>query len=109
MGPETKTAQETKPAVEAVETRSLLDRIAQEGRIGQTTEERTSGKRWLTDLVQDVMAGQMTVSKDTEAMINHRIADLDALISRQLNEVIHSEPLQRSEERRMGALRVRDR
>ena len=97
MGPETKTAQETKPAVEAVETRSLLDRIAQEGRIGQTTEERTSGKRWLTDLVQDVMAGQMTVSKDTEAMINHRIADLDALISRQLNEVIHSEPLQKLE------------
>ena len=95
MSPETKL--QDKPAVEAVETRSLLDRIAQEGRIGQTTEERTSGKRWLQDLVQDVMAGQMTVSKDTEAMINHRIADLDALISRQLNEVIHSEPLQKLE------------
>src|SRR6266545_933592 len=54
----------------AVETPSLLDRITEEGRIGQSPEERTSGKVWLKDLVQDVMTGQMTVSKDTEEMIN---------------------------------------
>ena len=89
---------ESQPTVEAVvESRSLLDRIAEEGRIGQSAEERTNGKVWLKDLVQDVMAGQMTVSKDTELMINSRIADLDALISRQLNEVMHAEPLQKLE------------
>jgi type VI secretion system protein ImpC len=76
---------------------SPLDRIAEEGRIGQSPEERTSGKVWIKDLVQDVMNGQMTVSKDTELMINSRIADLDALISRQLNEVMHAEPLQKLE------------
>jgi len=81
----------------AVENRSLLDRIAEEGRIGQSPEERTSGKVWLKDLVQDVMSGQMTVSNDTELMINSRIAELDALISRQLNEVMHAEPLQQLE------------
>ena len=55
------------PATEtAVESRSILDRIAEEGRIGQSPEERTSGKLWLKDLVQDVMTGQMTVSNDTE-------------------------------------------
>jgi len=43
------------------------------------------------------MNGQMTVSNDTELMINSRIADLDALISRQLNEVMHAEPLQKLE------------
>ena len=43
------------------------------------------------------MTGQMTVSNDTEAMINSRIAELDALISRQLNEVMHAEPLQKLE------------
>jgi type VI secretion system protein ImpC len=96
MGPEAKPVEEAKPAVETSE-RSLLDRIAEEGRIGQTPEERRNGKQWLKDLVQDVMAGQMTVSSDTEAMINSRIADLDALISRQLNEVIHSEPFQKLE------------
>jgi type VI secretion system protein ImpC len=98
MSAELKPATESQRTVEtAAETRSLLDRIAEDGRIGQSPEERTSGKVWLKDLVQDVMAGQMTVSKDTEAMINSRIADLDTLISRQLNEVIHAEPLQKLE------------
>src|ERR1035437_3767708 len=97
MAAETKPSQEAQPAVESLESRSLLDRIAQDGRIGQTPEERASGKLWLKDMVQDVMSGQMTVSKDTEEMINRRIGDLDALISRQLNEVIHAEPLQKLE------------
>src|SRR5262245_34398201 len=98
MQAEPKPTTEPQPAAEtAAEPRSLLDRIAEEGRIGQSPEERSSGKVWLKDLVQDVMNGQMTVSKDTELMINSRIADLDALISRQLNEVMHAEPLQKLE------------
>lgn len=80
-----------------VENRSILDRIVEDGRIGQSPEERTSGKLWVKDLVQDVMNGQMTVSNDVEAMINGRIATLDELISRQLNEVMHAEPLQKLE------------
>ena len=47
-------------------TRNLLDDIIEKGKIGQTPEERTSGKLWLADLVRDVMSGQMTVSNDTE-------------------------------------------
>jgi type VI secretion system protein ImpC len=97
MPAEPKTAKEQQQVETVVESRSLLDRIAEDGRIGQSAEERNSGKLWLKDLVQDVMAGQMTVSTDTEAMINSRIADLDAMISRQLNEVMHAEPLQKLE------------
>lgn len=81
----------------AIETGSILDRIAIEGRIGQNPEERDSGKLWLKDLVQEVMTGQMTVSNDTELMINKRIAEIDALLSRQLNEVMHAEPVQKLE------------
>src|SRR5215813_7293628 len=80
-----------------LDNRSILDRIAEEGRIGQSPEERSSGKLWLKDLVQDVMDGQMTVSNDTEVMLNSRIADLDALISRQLNEVMHAPVFQKLE------------
>src|SRR5262249_42208258 len=95
---EMKPIPEANSAAEPVEqTQSILDIIAEQGRIGQSPEERSAGKLWLKDLVQDVMTGQMTVSKDTEAMINSRIADLDALISRQLNEVMHAEPLQKLE------------
>jgi len=98
MATETKLKAEPQAQPEvAAESRSILDRIAEEGRIGQSPEERTSGKLWLKDLVQDVMNGQMTVSNDTEVMINSRIADLDALISKQLNEVMHAEPLQKLE------------
>jgi type VI secretion system protein ImpC len=99
MAAETKPASQSQAvAVEApAESRSILDRIAEDGRIGQSPEERQSGKVWLKDLVQEVMDGQITVSKDTELMINSRIADLDALISRQLNEVMHAEPFQKLE------------
>jgi len=76
---------------------SILDRIAEEGRLGQSREEQVRGKAWLKDLIQDVMAGQMTVNADTEIMLNNRIADLDRLISDQLNEVMHAEPFQKLE------------
>ena len=68
MAAEPKPVTDSQPTVDAVvESRSLLDRIAEEGRIGQSAEERTNGKVWLKDLVQDVMAGQMTVFRAAEA------------------------------------------
>jgi len=97
VGSQTLPLSGSEPVQTAAETGSILDRIAEEGRIGQSPEERSSGKLWLKDLVQEVMNGQMTVSNDTELMINQRIAELDELISRQLNEVMHAEPLQKLE------------
>jgi type VI secretion system protein ImpC len=90
--------QSTRDAAQpATEERSVLDRIAEDGRIGQSPEERSNGKLWLKDLIQEVMTGQMTVSNDTEVMLNSRIADLDALISQQLNEVMHAAEFQKLE------------
>ena len=43
------------------------------------------------------MAGTMTVSKDTQAMINARIGQIDQLISQQLNEILHHEDFQKLE------------
>jgi len=43
------------------------------------------------------MAGEITVSKNTEAMINARISAIDKLISDQLNEVLHHEDFQKIE------------
>jgi type VI secretion system protein ImpC len=79
------------------DNRTILDVICEEGRIGQTPEERANGKLWLKDLVGEVMNGQMTVSKDTDKMINQRIADLDSVISKQLNEVMHAPEFQKLE------------
>jgi type VI secretion system protein ImpC len=99
MGAESKPVLTAETATEtaAAEERSILDRIVEDGRIGQSPEERTAGKEWLKDLIQEVMSGQMVVSKDTDEMIAKRIAQLDTLISGQLNEVLHSEPFQKLE------------
>ena len=98
MAAETKTALDSQTATETLsDKRTILDDIVQQGRIGQTPEERTSGKAWLKDLVNEVMTGQIKVSKDTEEMINNRIKDLDILISKQLNEVLHAEEFQKLE------------
>ncbi len=97
MAAERKPTSASQPAEAAVENRSIIDRIVEEGRIGQSPEERSTGKLWMKDLIQDAMNGQMTVSKDVEMTINSRIAELDALISRQLNEVMHNEAFQKLE------------
>jgi len=76
-------------AAEAVEELSILDKIIDEGRMARNEKEKSYAKDILGELVSQVMEGVMTVSKDTEAMINARIAALDKLISDQLNEILH--------------------
>jgi len=76
---------------------SLLDTIVNNGRLGQTTEEKTKGKGWVKELVDQVLAGQIRVAKDTDEMLGSRIKELDELISVQLNEVIHAPEFQKLE------------
>jgi len=76
---------------------SLLDRIVDQGRLGQTAEERARGREWVQDFIEEILKGQIKVSKDTEAMINARIAVLDELLSNQLNEVMHAPEFQKLE------------
>ena len=45
----------------------------------------------------EVLEGSITVGRDTEAMINARIAQLDHLISLQLNEMMHAPEFQKLE------------
>lgn len=75
----------------------LLDKIVDEGRLGRTEEAKKSGKNLVARYVDEVLKGAITVSRDTEAAINARIAQLDHLISLQLNEVMHHPDLQRLE------------
>src|SRR5215831_11054173 len=76
---------------------SLLERIIDEGRIGRDEEQREQSRKQITTLVEEVMKGTVRVSKDIEATINARIADIDELLSRQLNEIMHVQEFQRLE------------
>lgn len=89
-------APEAQAAEEVVE-RSLLDDIVEQGRVGADVETRERGKGLVKEFIAQILEGEMTVSKDTESMINARIAQIDHLISLQLNEVMHAPEFQKLE------------
>jgi type VI secretion system protein ImpC len=84
-------------AIETQEEVSLLDQIINEGRIGRDEEQREQSRRQIATLVEEVMKGEIRLAKDIEATINARIADIDALLSQQLNEVMHAPEFQKLE------------
>lgn len=84
-------------AVEQTTETSLLDQIVQEGRFGKETTARERGKDLIKEFITQVSQGDLAVSKDTEAMINARIAQIDHLVSLQLNQVMHAPEFQKLE------------
>jgi type VI secretion system protein ImpC len=75
----------------------LLDQIVQDGRLGKDAPAQERGKDMIRQFVSEVLEGSITVGRDTEAMLNARIAQLDHLISLQLNEVMHAPEFQKLE------------
>lgn len=81
---------------EIAEGESLLNKIIEKGR-WQDPASRAAARDIIGELARQVLEGEMVVAKNTEAMINARIAEIDALISNQLNEVMHAEEFQKLE------------
>ena len=89
--------QKAAEAVEVKEEKGLLDQIIEEGRLARAETQRTWARDMIGELVSQIMAGTITVSKDTVAMINARISAIDHLVSNQLNEVMHHPDFQKLE------------
>lgn len=85
------------PAAETTEEAGLLDQIIADGRLARDDSQKNYAKDLLGEFVSQIMEGTITVSKDTEAMINARISQIDKLISDQLNAVMHAEEFQKLE------------
>ena len=83
--------------VEQTLEHSLLDQIVDEGRLARDPSARERGKDLVKEFVNQVLEGAMTVSKDAEVMITARIAQIDHLVSLQLNEVLHAKEFQKLE------------
>ncbi|OFZ95735.1 MAG: EvpB family type VI secretion protein, partial [Betaproteobacteria bacterium RBG_19FT_COMBO_58_11] len=60
-------------------------------------QEKTHACDLITELVDQVLAGTVTVSKDLVASLDARVAEIDHLISEQLNAVMHHAEFQRLE------------
>lgn len=76
---------------------SLLDQIVEQGRMGKDVAAKERGKDMVKQFVSEVLAGSITMARDTEAMLNARIAQIDHLISLQLNEIVHAPEFQKLE------------
>jgi len=91
------TAKAPARTTEKVAEKGLLDQIVEEGRVGVDAATRERGKSLVKEFINQVLEGQVTISKDTEAMINARVAQIDHLVSIQLNEVMHHPQFQKLE------------
>jgi type VI secretion system protein ImpC len=97
MAEEAKQAQPQGAAVAGTEDSGFLDQIINETRIGKDDWERDQSRRQIATLVDEVMKGTLRVSKDLEATINARIADIDKVLSAQLNAIMHAPEFQKLE------------
>jgi type VI secretion system protein ImpC len=76
---------------------SLLDQVITETRIGRNEEQRAESRRQIATLVEEVMSGTVRIAKDLETTISARIADIDQLLTVQLNEIMHAAEFQKLE------------
>lgn len=76
---------------------NLLDQIVETGRFGADTPARERGKNLVKEFVAQFLDGHMNVARDVETMINQRIAQIDHLLSIQLNEILHHPEFQKLE------------
>ncbi len=88
--------QEAAAEAEAVEV-SLLDQIVEEARPGTEATARKRAKDMIGAFVKSVLDESVVYSKDTEAMLNEQIRQIDDLLSAQLNEIMHHEKFKKLE------------
>lgn len=84
-------------AEETTEAGGLLDQILDQGIKPQSDDERTRAKSQIETFVASLMDPGAVVAKDTERTINAWIAEIDAKVSSQLNEVMHEDSFQQLE------------
>lgn len=91
--------QKRAPSATEVKTEevSLLDQILDNVSSSAEPERRAAARDMVADFAKQVLDGAIVYGKDTESMVKARIAQLDALISAQLNEVMHAPEFQKLE------------
>ena len=76
---------------------SLLDQIVTEGKVGRDDAAKARGKDMVKEFIGEVLQGSIALSPNTEAMINARIAQIDRLVSAQIDEIVHHADFQKLE------------
>ena len=82
---------------EEVQEVSLLDQILTEGKMARDDYQKEQAKDMIGEFVNQVMSGELTMSKNMDVAINARIAEIDRLLSAQMNEIMHNPEFQKLE------------
>jgi type VI secretion system protein ImpC len=94
--PETQKTAGSSAVVEQAAESSLLDQIVEQGRFADPAA-RERGKNLVKEFVAQVLEGSMTLGRDADQMISARVAQIDHLVSIQLNEILHHQQFQKLE------------
>jgi len=89
--------QEPESVVADAAAPSLLDSIIDQSRVANSDSEKRHTRNLISELVDQVLKGAVTLSSDLSASIDLRIAELDQLLSDQVNAIMHHPDFQRLE------------
>ncbi|KAF1854210.1 hypothetical protein Lal_00008380 [Lupinus albus] len=89
--------QEPESVVADAAAPSLLDSIIDQSRVATSDSEKRHTRNLISELVDQVLKGAVTLSSDLSASIDLRIAELDQLLSDQVNAIMHHPDFQRLE------------
>jgi len=76
---------------------SLLDTLIEESRAGVNEQEKARTRDLIGELADQVLSGTIVVSRDLATSLDARVAEIDQLISDQLNAILHHPEFQRLE------------
>ncbi|HYW07430.1 MAG TPA: type VI secretion system contractile sheath large subunit [Longimicrobium sp.] len=95
----TETATAEAPAADATTTTELtvLDTIVRDGRMARDADQDRYARNLVGEFATQVLDDGLTVGNDTIGAIKKRIQQIDELISKQLNEVLHAPDFQKLE------------
>ena len=94
--PETQKQTGSAVVEQAAAESSLLDQIVEQGRFADPAA-RERGKNLIKEFVAKVLEGSMTLGRDADQMISARVAQIDHLVSIQVNEILHNPQFQKLE------------
>lgn len=94
---EEETKEQTEEGAAEEKELSLLDKIVTEGNMVRDESQLPYARDLIGELVTQILDEEITVSADTAAMINERIAQIDQLLTDQINEVMHHDSFQKLE------------
>src|ERR1700757_5051386 len=94
--PETQKQTGGSAVVEQAAESSLLDQIVEQGRFADPAA-RERGKNLVKEFDAQVLEGSMALGRDADQMISARVAQIDHLVSIQLNEILHNAQFQKLE------------